>query len=165
MNVTNRTLDRLMARYGIKSDYGLAKLMDVTPGSVSNWRKEKSQMADGPAIKAAALLDDDPGELLAHLQEERAETEEARKAWRHIAGRLRRSAAVLIIGTAAFGAISHAPPARADSPAMYIMLHTIRTHRSCRDISAPLPQPGALLALRAAAAEPSGAAQSEAARS
>lgn len=115
MNVTNRTLDALMARYAIKSDYGLAKLIGVTPGSVSNWRKEKSQMADGPALKVAELLDIDGGELLAKLQEERAEDEDTKKAWRQIAGRLRKTAAVVTIGIAGILGLSQAPTARAAS--------------------------------------------------
>lgn len=115
MNVTNRTLDALAAKYKIKSDYGLAKLMGVTPGSLSNWRKGKSQMADEPAIRAAMLLDEDAGQLLANLQAERAETDETRKIWRQIAGRLRRGAAVVAIGIAGILGLSHTPTARASS--------------------------------------------------
>lgn len=99
MNTTNRTLDRLQAKYGITSDYGLAKLLNVTRGAVSSWRKGKSQMADEPAIHAAMLLNEDPGELLARLQEERAETPEVRATWNQIAARLRDSAALVVVAT------------------------------------------------------------------
>ncbi|MET0498117.1 MAG: DUF3693 domain-containing protein [Steroidobacteraceae bacterium] len=113
MNVTNRTLDRLMQKYGIKSDYGLAKKIGVTPGSVSNWRKEKTQMADAPAMEVAKLLEIDAGELLAELQAERADSPATRAAWEQIAGRLRQTAATIALGIARFFGFFHAQTARA----------------------------------------------------
>jgi hypothetical protein len=52
------------------------------------------------------LLDEDAGPLLAELRAERADTDEARKTWKQIAGRLRRSAAAILAGIVILG-MSH----------------------------------------------------------
>lgn len=126
MNVTNTTLNRLMQKHNIKSDYALAKLLKVGPGSLSNWRKGKSQMADPIAIRAATLLGVEPGAMLAQLQEERATDDTSRKLWRQIADRLRHTAATLLFGILGiFAGFSHSPAARAasvDVQAMHIMV-------------------------------------------
>jgi predicted transcriptional regulator len=106
VNTTNRILDRLAARFSLTSDYGLSKLLNVTRGAVSSWRNEKSGMAEDVAIRAAMLLDEDAGPLLAELRAERADTDEARKTWKQIAGRLRRSAAAILAGIVILG-MSH----------------------------------------------------------
>lgn len=115
MNATNRTLDRLADRYTARSNYALAKLLDVSQATVGNYRHEKTGMSDDIAIKAAELLQEDACALVAALQEERAETDAARKVWRQIAGRLRRTAAVVTIGIAGILGFSHSPTSQAAS--------------------------------------------------
>lgn len=125
MNTTNRTLDLLAKKHGITSDYGLGKLLEVSRNTISNYRHERSSFSDSTAIKAAELLGDDPGELMAQLQAERADSEETAAMWKRIAVRLRHAAAVGVIGIAGIiGFFSPTPSqaaTQANSPSMYIM--------------------------------------------
>lgn len=113
MNISNSVLDQLMEKYGLSSDYGVAKLMGVGRGSVSNWRNGRSQMADEVAIRAAALLGIDHKPLLAELQAERATDEASREAWRQIAFELHRAGIAITIIFAGILGFWHAPVARA----------------------------------------------------
>lgn len=85
---TNELLDQVKARHGLPSDYALAKLLGWTPQAVSNYRNRGRSLGDLSAIQVAGALEVDPGYVLAVVSAERAQTEEARRAWERAARRL-----------------------------------------------------------------------------
>lgn len=74
-------LDAIKARHGLPSDYAASKLLGVTRSAVSRYRNGQDSFSDDVAIRAADLLDIDPGELLIQSHLERATDERQRAAW------------------------------------------------------------------------------------
>jgi len=70
---------------GISSDYGLAKLFDVLPQTISHYRHGRTQMGDLMAVRAARMLGHPPAPLLAKLAAERTKDSEVAKIWRDAA--------------------------------------------------------------------------------
>lgn len=93
------------AAQGVITDYGMAKLLDTQPVTVSNWVKGRNLISDKYAIRAAELAGLDPGKVLVWLAAERAEGEARRL--------LERVAATLVVLVMAV-AVWFPSPARAD---------------------------------------------------
>lgn len=49
-------IDRVKAVKGIESDYGIAKLLNLTPQAISNYRSKTPTMNEETSIKVAELL-------------------------------------------------------------------------------------------------------------
>lgn len=108
MQRTADFLDAIRVRYGLTSDYQLAKRLGVTHGAISHYRAGRSQLDDAMAIRVAGLLDLDPGYVVSCAHAERAKDDETRAMWTQLAKR----AAVGVL--AAFGlTTAPAPPASA----------------------------------------------------
>lgn len=72
MNTTCDFLDALRVRYGISSDYALAKFLQCTQSSVTHYRHKRSALSDEMALKVADLLDLPRAEVYLSIQAERA---------------------------------------------------------------------------------------------
>lgn len=64
MNYTNTLLDELKAKFSLSSDYQLAKMLGVSCGRVSNWRKEKNSIDWEVAFQIADMLEIDDQNLV-----------------------------------------------------------------------------------------------------
>lgn len=121
---TIELLDRISDALDDASDYEIAQKLEVTRATVSKWRTGHGTMSDETAIKAASLLRENKGALIAEIAAERATTEAVKKSYLEIAGRLR-GAAVLAIafGAGILGLLSPSPAkaVQINSNAMYIM--------------------------------------------
>jgi len=88
MQTTIELMDQAKAAAGIGSDYALAKLLGVSRAAVSQWRNGKGTMDDEAAAQVAALLQVEPGYVMACAQAERAKSEKARGRWARVAALL-----------------------------------------------------------------------------
>ncbi len=78
---TNILLDLVKSRYDLKSDYKLAKFLEVDPSRISNYRNGRSHLDEKLALVVAKLLDFNAGAVLAWTQAERTKCPDARIAW------------------------------------------------------------------------------------
>ena len=85
MKTTLEFISDLKSRYGIESDYALAKLLGIAKNTMSLYRNSKSHFSDEVAIKAAELLGIDAGYVMACMAYERARTPLAKARWKHTA--------------------------------------------------------------------------------
>jgi plasmid maintenance system antidote protein VapI len=88
-NTSVELLDEIREKKGIESDYGVAKLLDVKPQTVSNYRHGRTQLSDEMVVRVARILGRPPAPLLAQVAAERAKSPEVAKIWRDIAKVLR----------------------------------------------------------------------------
>jgi len=113
MNNTVKVLDRVKARLGGVSDYRAAHELGVTTQAVSKWRVKRNLMDDDAAIRAAEILGEPPGAILAMVQADKAKSARAKALWlaasRHLhrAGALA-SALVCILCKRARGSVQNA---------------------------------------------------------
>ena len=91
-DVSNQLLDRIAARTGNGTSYGLAKLFGAGDSLIRNYRKGRSRMDEDTAIHAAKLAGENPAAVLAELQAERAKSPEAKKHWLRLASLARAAA-------------------------------------------------------------------------
>ena len=110
-------LDELKRRYGISSDYKLAKLIGITYQAVSQYRNKGTTLRDDVALKVAELLELPPGKVLADMQAERAKDARVRDAWRQIAARMADAAAWagVVILAGVFGVVFGLLPSKAEA--------------------------------------------------
>jgi transcriptional regulator with XRE-family HTH domain len=106
-------LNRVSRKLGDASDYRIAKETGVSKQTVSNWRHGTNTMSDSAGIRVAAILEEDPAQVLALLQAERTDSPEARKVWRRLAASLGGKAAAVLAATLL---TAHAPKAPASNP-------------------------------------------------
>lgn len=66
-------LDKLKAAYGLTSDYQLAKKLDISQSSVTNYRKGHTVMDNELAVKVSELLELDALYVVACVNIEREE--------------------------------------------------------------------------------------------
>lgn len=81
MTVTSEYIKQIERRYGTTNGKELGRLLGVAEMSISRYRKESHGFADDVAVRAAQLLDIDPGVILAELQIERAPEGIAKEMW------------------------------------------------------------------------------------
>lgn len=138
MRTVNEFLDQVKANSGIESDYRLAKTLNLTLNTMSNYRHGRSRPDDLVLSRLAQLgnIPADQVELLAvSLQAERASTAEARAMWQRIAARLQGGAvhSFVLACLVALGFITTPPNAYATvtepaskSGSLYIMFSLLR---------------------------------------
>ncbi len=96
MYTVDTLLDTVKDRRGIKSDYALAKLLEITYHSLMNYRHGRSRPDDKTLTKLAELGEIDLADvdvLAVQLQVDRSQSEESREMWRRIARRLQTGSA------------------------------------------------------------------------
>lgn len=129
MQTTVQFLDALSAKHGKASDYRLAKIMGCTPASISHYRHGRSYLNDETSLKVAALLDLEPGYVLACVYAERAaraNAPEVQEAWERIA--LRVAAAVMMgVGVGGLAACLIAPDSGLPAAILNAYLHVATT--------------------------------------
>lgn len=97
IKTTLQFVDELKRRYGIGSDYGIAKLLNISKNSLSLYRNGKSHFSDEVAIKVAELLDLDAGYVMACMAYERARSPLVKSKWEKAATSLYGLAVALAI--------------------------------------------------------------------
>ena len=85
MKTVNQYLDEIKARYGLPSDYAVAKLLKISPANVTGYRKGKSGFDDERALIVAELLEIDPVIVLADMNAMRTKCPAARDVWERVA--------------------------------------------------------------------------------
>lgn len=156
MRTVNEFLDQVKLNSGIESDYRLAKTLNLTLNTMSNYRHGRSRPDDLVLSKLAELgnIPAEQVELLAvSLQAERASTDEARAMWHRIAARLQGGAvhSALLACLVALGLFTTPPNAVAavtelkpsNSSGLYIMFSFLRRlfKRSARSAAGKLTGP------------------------
>lgn len=121
-HTTIQFLDALKARHDLPSDYAARKILDVSKATISNYRVGKTFFDDDVALKVAALLELDPGYVLACIHEERTKRPQVKEAWHKVAQALSPLFAAGIIG----GTALLTPP---PSPASELAGNIHYTHR------------------------------------
>lgn len=89
-------LDSVKAKAGIESDYRLAKVIRKNQTTISNYRTGRSLPDEEIVIELCELSGEDPGLLLARINEARAKDDKARAMWHSIAQRLQGGAASVL---------------------------------------------------------------------
>lgn len=131
MNNTISLIIALKAKLGVDSDYALAKILDVTRGSISHYQTGKRIFDDKTACKVASMLGMDTSIVLACIHIERAKSETEKRAWVDLLERLGGVAAALVLG---IGLSTTPAPIQANSGivsynsahSLYIMLNRKR---------------------------------------
>lgn len=98
---SNALLDAVKARYGLPSDYALAKLMKCSAESVRMMRERG--LSDDRALQCATLLDVNQGEAMASIRAERAKNPEVKAVWKNVAESMR--SALGMVAAAALAAL------------------------------------------------------------
>jgi N-acyl-D-aspartate/D-glutamate deacylase len=97
MKTTADYLDDLQKKFGINSDYALAKRMGWHRQQVSHYRLLKGAFDDETGIKIAAILEIDPAAVLLDMHAQRAKNEDVKNVWKKIAEQLGGVAAALAV--------------------------------------------------------------------
>ncbi len=84
-NTTTDLMDEVKKAMAATSDYRLAKLLDLRPATVSNYRSGRSQASDEIALKMAGMVNRAPASILAQIASERASSPEVARVWRDAA--------------------------------------------------------------------------------
>jgi hypothetical protein len=74
-------LDAVKARYGLVSDYALAKKLGITQTSISGYRARRRFFDDEAALTVAQVLDIEPICVIAAANAERAKSPEQKARW------------------------------------------------------------------------------------
>jgi len=98
-NITEEVLSRLAQldrdNGGTGSDYAVAKALGCSRATVSLYRTHPTRgMEDSIAIRAAELLKEDAGVLLAEIHAARSNSDGARQQWNRIAKLLKAEARI-----------------------------------------------------------------------
>ena len=95
-------LDAVKSKYGLASDYAVAKKLRISQPTVSRYRKKQGYLDDEVALRVAKALEIDAAYVLACAHAERAKGEEMRATWSRIAEKLGAVAATVFIGVAGY---------------------------------------------------------------
>lgn len=85
---TNHYLDEVKLRHDLASDYALAKLLNVSPSRIGNYRGSRAIMDNTICVKVAELLAKNPMEVIAAAELERAKRDDVKKVWLRYAAAL-----------------------------------------------------------------------------
>jgi hypothetical protein len=80
-NATTDLLDEVREIKGLRSDYALAKLLEVRTQTITSYRTGRTQMSDEMALRATRALGRAPAPVFAQLAAERAKDPEVAKVW------------------------------------------------------------------------------------
>ena len=115
-------LDRAKACAGNVSDYRLAKLIGVTPATVSGWRSGHRAPDGRSIVKLCEISRDDPDQVAAEIQVMRSASDEEAALWRRVASRLSGSVAAAVVCFVLVAGFAPSPAMAQDSqPGLYIM--------------------------------------------
>jgi plasmid maintenance system antidote protein VapI len=81
---------------GVATDYGIAKLLDTQPTTVTNWVRRQTAMSDDYVVRCAEILGRDPVLLLALIRAEQA-SGPSKNVWEKLAASLTAGAFCLIV--------------------------------------------------------------------
>jgi transcriptional regulator with XRE-family HTH domain len=106
-------LDLARKNSGLPSDNKLSDALDVARAQISQWRHgtHVPKPEHAPALAKLANLNEDY--VLLCILDANAKHSEVKRMLRHIAGQVKKTAAVLTLGIAGILGLSHAPTARA----------------------------------------------------
>ena len=90
-NTTTALLDEVREAKGLRSDYALAKLLNVRTQTITSYRTGRTQMSDEMALRATRVLGRAAAPVFAQLAAERANDPEVAKVWADAARVLTRS--------------------------------------------------------------------------
>lgn len=129
MITTNELIESAKSNSGISSYYRLARVIDISDQSLTEWRKGKTPN-DEHAAKLAEMAGLDTGFVLACMAAERAKDDSLKSVWANIAKRLETALpAVFLLILSMLGGITFTPDAHAESsqlsPARVNMSHTV----------------------------------------
>lgn len=107
-------LDAVKARLNLKSDYALAKALEVPNGNIAGIRHGARFIPLEMAFRIAITLELDPAQVVADLEEQREKNAKRRGFWRSFKSRAACTAAVLGITLASLlfaisGSVQGAP--------------------------------------------------------
>lgn len=105
MKGTVELLDEIKGRYGIASDYGLAKYLGFDESRINHYRAGRRYLSDETALQIAKLLDMPAGQVLAMIQAERATNAAVKKAWESLAKKAAGVTAAALLLTWSIGAL------------------------------------------------------------
>jgi transcriptional regulator with XRE-family HTH domain len=91
-------LDDLRAKFGLTSDYQVAKLLGMQRQQVARYRKGQSTFDDTTAARIAEMLGIDAGYVAACMNAQRAQTDQARRMWERAAKVLAGTALAILAG-------------------------------------------------------------------
>lgn len=95
MHTTADFLNQIREKYGLKSNYALARKLGQTDTSIARWAHGKGSFSDETCLQVADLLDLDPAFVVACIHAERAKNEAEKKLWERIAARMSIAAALV----------------------------------------------------------------------
>lgn len=98
MKTTIECLDAVKAKFGITSDYALAKRLGFSLSTVSNYRTGRRFLDDDAALTVALALDLHPFEVIVVANAERAKTPEQRARWSGFMDKMSASFLDLLLG-------------------------------------------------------------------
>jgi hypothetical protein len=139
---TNAYLDALKSRYGLRSEYALAKFLEWNPSRLRGYRNRGIQLDEEGAIKVAKLLDLHPAVVAADVQAVRTNCHAAKAVWKEVAERFRGAAIALVF--AGLAVVAAAPkPAQAGAAGilqyytLYVLPASGQVHMPARALSTP----------------------------
>jgi len=103
-------LDAAKARLNLKSDYELAKALDLSNKTIPAIRKGERHLPLDVAFRIAITLEIDPAQVVADLEEQREKNPKRQGFWRSFSSRAARLSAVLactlaLLLSATFGSV------------------------------------------------------------
>lgn len=106
---TSEYLDKCKIALGIKSDYALAKALEMNSGMITHYYKGKRWPDAYACAKIALALKLDPLEVLADIESQSEKTEKRREFWRGFIGRTGKAAAGLLLALSCLIFYTNAP--------------------------------------------------------
>lgn len=134
MKTTIDYLNEVKARIGAVSDYDLAKKLEVTRASISNYQNGKRYFDDEMACKVASILDVEPSEVLISAHIERTQNDTVKSAYKVIFERLGGVAASVLVATSL---MANPTPAKAEAAQLPNNVYYVKS-RKRRKIPNPL---------------------------
>lgn len=81
-------LEAAKVKLGIRSDYELAKRLQITASAVSRYRKRGTTFDPATAVKVSEILEIPPMRVIADAELERARSPDQREFWRAVLGKV-----------------------------------------------------------------------------
>lgn len=93
---------------GVKTDYALAKELDVVRGRISDWMAGRREIDDEGCAKIAVTLGLSLGEVLADVRLQGKGSDKSKEFWRSFLSALRQTAAIALLAIFS-GSYANAP--------------------------------------------------------
>lgn len=82
MRNTEAIIERVRARTDTGTNYAVSKALGMSQSNLARVLKGGSSLGNEACFRAAALLDMDPADVIAYVEEDRAPTPEKKEFWR-----------------------------------------------------------------------------------